>query len=59
MKLILNKKINKPKELWKTLKFIGLPSKAVTGPDISLKCKNEILFNATKNCSMFLKKSCT
>ena len=48
MKLILDKKINKPKELWKTLKFTGLPSKAVTASNICLKDKNEIVFNATK-----------
>ena len=42
----------KPKELWKTLKSMGLPSKAVTS-NICLKDKNEIVFNATKNCSSF------
>ena len=30
-----------------------LPSKAVTAPNICLKDKNEIVFNATKNCSIF------
>ena len=55
MKLIVNRrqKINKPKELWKTLKSMGLPSKAVTASNICLKDKNEIVFNATKNCSIF------
>ena len=48
----LRQKINKPKELWKTLKFMGLPSKAVTASNICLKDKNEIVFNATKNCSI-------
>ena len=49
----LRQKINKPKELWKTLKSMGLPSKAVTASNICLKDKNEIVFNATKNCSIF------
>ena len=49
----LRQKINKPKELWKTLKWLGLPSKAVTASNICLKDKNEIVFNATKNCSAF------
>ena len=34
MKLILDKKINKPKELWKTLKSMGLSSKAVIASNI-------------------------
>ena len=33
----LRQKINKPKELWKTLKSMGLPSKAVTASNICLK----------------------
>ena len=45
--------MNKPKELWKTLKFVTLPSKAVTTSNIYLKEKNEIVFNATKNCFIF------
>ena len=49
----LRQKINKPKELWKTLKSMGLPSKAVTASNICLKDKNEIVFNATKNCFIF------
>ena len=48
----LRQKINKPKELWKTLRSMGLPSKAVTASNICLKDKNEIVFNATKNCSI-------
>ena len=40
----LRQKINKPKELWKTLKSMGLPSKAVTATNICLK---------DKNCSIF------
>ena len=49
----LRQKINKPKELWKTLKSTGLPSKAVTASNISLKDKNEMVFSATKNCFIF------
>ena len=49
----LRQKINKLKELWKALKSMGLPSKAVTASNICLKSKNEILFNASKNCSIF------
>ena len=36
----LRQKINKPKELWKTLGSMGLPSKAVTASNICLKDKN-------------------
>ena len=32
---------------------MGLPYKAVTASNICLKDKNEIVFNATKNCSIF------
>ena len=32
---------------------MGLPSKAVTASNICLKDKNEIVFNATKCCSIF------
>ena len=31
---------------------MGLPSKVVTASDICLKDKNEIVFSATKNCSI-------
>ena len=41
----LRQKINKPKELWKTLKSMGLPSKAVPASNICLKDK-------IKLCSM-------
>ena len=44
----LRQKMNKPKELWKTLRSIGLSSKVVTVPNISLKDQNEIVFNANK-----------
>ena len=49
----LRQKINKPEELWKTLKSLGLPSKAVTASRICLKDKKELVFNATQNCSIF------
>ena len=49
----LRQKINKPKELWKTLKSMGVPSKAVTASNICLKEKDKIVFNASKNCSIF------
>ena len=49
----LRQKINTPKELWKTLKYMGLPSKAVTASNICLKDKNRIVFNDIKNCSIF------
>ena len=55
-------KINKPNEVWKTLKSMGLPSKSVTASNIYLKDKNEIVFNPRKNCSIFKKNldlSCT
>ena len=48
----LRQKINKHKELGKTLKSMGLPSKTVTASNICLKDNNEIVFNATKNCSI-------
>ena len=50
IKLILLWKIWK---LWKTFKSMGLPSNVVTASNICLKDKNEIVFNATKNCSIF------
>ena len=49
----LRQKINKPKKLWKTLKSMGLPSKAVTVSNICFKNKNQIVFNDIKNCSIF------
>ena len=49
----LRQEINKPKEFWKSLKPMGLPSKVITASNICLKDKNEIVFNATKNCSFF------
>ena len=40
----LKQKINKPKELWKTLKSMDLPSKAASAWNICLKERNEIVF---------------
>ena len=50
-KVNLKQKINKSKELWKTLKSMGLPSKAASASNICLKDRNEIVFNDTKNFS--------
>ena len=49
----LRQKINKPEGLWKTLKSMGLPFKGVTASNICLKSRNEVLFNTSKNCSIF------
>ena len=35
------------------IRYLGLPSKTVTASNICLKDKNKIVFNATKNCSIF------
>ena len=51
MKITLSKKKKKkkkPKELWKILKSMGLPSKAASASNICLKDRNEIVFNDTK-----------
>ena len=37
---------------------MGLPSKDVTASSICLKDKKEMVFNATKNCSLFKFFSC-
>ena len=55
----LRQKINKPKELWKTLKSVGLPSKAVTASNIKkiaaeLSIKFRILLGKRKKSSMKL-----
>ena len=52
-KINLEHKIKKPKELWKTLKSMGLPSKAALLSNICLKDRNDIAFNDTKKCSIF------
>ena len=53
MKSTLKQKINEPKELWKTLKFMRLPSKSPSVSSISVKGKNETVFDETKNCFSF------
>ena len=45
----LKQKINIPKELWKTLKSMGLPCKTASASNICLKDKNEKECNDTKN----------
>ena len=45
--------MNKSKEIWKTLKSIGLSSKAASTSNVGVKDRNEIVFNDTKNCSIF------
>ena len=49
----LRRKINKPRKIWKTLKSMVLPCIVVTASNICLKDKNELVFNTTKNCSIF------
>ena len=45
----LKQKINKPEELWKTLKSMSWPSKSASPSNICLRDRNEIVFNDTKN----------
>ena len=49
----LNENIAKPKELWKTLSQLGLPSKKKANPKICLKDKEEIKFDSKSNCKIF------
>ena len=49
----LMQKINKPKELRKTLEPMGLSSKAESASNICLKDKNKIVSDNTKNFSIF------
>ena len=44
----LRQKINKPIEPYKTVKYMGLSSKAAAASNICLKYKNKIVFSATK-----------
>ena len=44
MKLSKSKKINKRKELWKTLKSMGLPSKVASATKICFKDKKKNCF---------------
>ena len=43
----LKQRINKLTKLWKSLKSMGLQSKATSALKMSLKDKNEIIFNDT------------
>ena len=43
----LKQRINKLTKLWKSLKSMALQSKAASASKISLKDKNEIIFNDT------------
>ena len=45
--------MNKPPELWKPLKSMGLSSIAASVSNICLIERNEIAFNDTKICSIF------
>ena len=47
--------MNKPRELWKTLKSMGLPSKAISPSNICLKDRNEISFQQYKKFLHFQK----
>ena len=49
----LKQKLHKLKQLWKTLKYMGLSSKAASALNICLKDKNKIFYNNTKNSSIF------
>ena len=49
----LKQKINKPKELWRVLKSMSLPSKVASASNICLKDKYEMVFDETKNCTIF------
>ena len=49
----LEQNIGKPKELWKTLKSLGLPSKKTPSSKICLKKEDIISFDDTTNASIF------
>ena len=49
----LEQNIGKPKELWKTLKSLGLPSKKASVSNICLKNGDGISFDDAKNVSIF------
>jgi len=52
----LNQNIGKPKELWKTLKDLGLPNKKSTGSTkVCLKKENgDICFDSNSNSEIFM-----
>ena len=49
----LEQNIGKPKELWKTLKSLGLPSKKASNSKICLKKEDSISFDDATNTSIF------
>ena len=49
----LNDNIAKPKELWKTLKSLGLPSKKDSQSKICLNTNGTVSFDAKKNAETF------
>ena len=52
----LKENIGKPKELWKTLKNLGLPQKSTSGVNICLKTNEKTSFDAKENGNIFKKK---
>ena len=50
----LEENIAKPKELWKTLRKIGLPDKKSSSPSsICLQDGKDLSFDAKRNCEIF------
>ena len=49
----LNENIGKPKELWKTLKSLGLPTKTSAQSNICLENDNKLLFDSTSIAETF------
>ena len=45
----LKANVRKPKELWKALKSLGLPSKKTASTNICLKDKTEVTFDSSSN----------
>ena len=54
----LKENIGKPKELWKALKYLGLPSKKGTISNICLKKDDEICFDDKTNANTFKEFFC-
>ena len=49
----LKENIGRPKELWKTLKNLGLPHKSTSGANICLKNNEKTSFDAKENANLF------
>ena len=49
----LNENIGKPKELWKSLKSLGLPSKKATPSSICLENNGTLSFDSKTNAEIF------